>query len=377
VKTILVVCGTRPEAIKLAPVVLELRQRPEQAHTVFCATAQHREMLDEVLGIFGIVPDFDLNVMRPEHHLTELLARLLLDLNGVVQEVRPDVVVVQGDTTTVLAGALAAFAERRAVAHVEAGLRTHNRYAPFPEEINRRVTSVIATYHFAPTAGARANLLAEQVDPGSIFLTGNSVVDALRWAQGRLGTEDLPAYVDRRRRLVLVTAHRRENFGEPLRGLCRTLARIVQEFPDVQVVYPIHLNPHVQETVQEVLAGLERVVLAPPAGYRAFVSLMSWATLILTDSGGVQEEAPALGKPVLVLREVSERPEALQAGTVRLVGTDPERILATVRELLAGGEAYRRMTRRVNVFGDGLAARRIMEVLLEGRMRTPEFVPEV
>jgi UDP-N-acetylglucosamine 2-epimerase (non-hydrolysing) len=377
VKKVLVICGTRPEAIKLAPVVLELRERPREARTIFCATAQHRQMLDEVLDLFGIVPDIDLNVMRPGQHLTDLLAQLLLGLKGVLHQVKPDIVLVQGDTTTVLAGALAAFAERVPVAHVEAGLRTHDRYAPFPEEVNRRAASVIASYHFAPTAGARDNLLAEHLDPSSIFVTGNSVVDALRWAQGRLRAEDLPGYVDRQRRLVLVTAHRRENFGEPLHGLCLTLRRLVEEFPDVQVIYPTHLNPHVQETVRAALDGCERIVVTPPAEYRVFVSLMSWATVILTDSGGVQEEAPALGKPVLVLREVSERPEAIRAGTVRLVGTEPERILAEVRELLVDGEAYRRMARQVNVYGDGLAARRIVEVLLDGRMRTPEFVPEV
>jgi UDP-N-acetylglucosamine 2-epimerase (non-hydrolysing) len=375
VKTILAVCGTRPEAIKLAPVVLELQQRPE-VKTILCATAQHRQMLDSVLEVFGLKPDIDLNLMRPGQHLTDLLARMLSAVSSVLRDIHPDCVFVQGDTTTVLAASLAAFAERIAVGHVEAGLRTGNRYAPFPEEINRRLTGHLATVHFAPSAEARENLLREQVDPAAVFVTGNTVVDALRWVQGRLTPSDLPSYVDPARRLVLVTAHRRESFGEPLVDLCRAIRRIAEEFPDVQIVYPVHPNPHVRFMVNKELNGCPGVCLTEPANYRSFVSLMHRAKLILTDSGGIQEEAPSLGKPVLVLREVSERPEGIRAGLVRLVGTCKDEILREARILLSDAHIYRNMARKVNLYGDGLASARIADIILTGRTDLPAFVPE-
>ncbi len=374
-KTVLLVCGTRPEAIKLAPVVLALRARPNQVRTVLCVTAQHRQMLDSVLSVFELTPDIDLNVMQPGQHLTDLLARMLVGLRGVIQEVRPDIMLVQGDTTTVAAGALAAFADGVTLGHVEAGLRTYDRRAPFPEEVNRRVAGVIADWHFAPTATARDNLIAERVNPSFIAVTGNTGVDALQWVRERIRFEPPPAYLLAGHRLIFLTAHRRESFGEPLQRALSAVRRLVEMFPDVQVVYPVHMNPRVQEVARNVLGGHPRILLIDPVDYRTAVHLMNSAYLIVTDSGGIQEEAPSLGKPVLVLRDVSERPEAVKAGVVRLVGLDPERILSEAARLLSDAEAYVAAARVVNVYGDGMAASRICDLVLAGRTDLPEFIP--
>lgn len=375
-KHVLVVFGTRPEVIKLAPVVHALRRFPRPARVTLCSTGQHRALLESALEAFELRPDLDLNVMQPDQHPTDLFGRLLLALRPLLTELRPDVIVVQGDTSTVAAAALAAFLDGVRVAHVEAGLRTRDRRAPFPEEINRRIAAVVADEHFAPTPQARENLLAEGVPESSVFLTGNTVVDALRWMQQRI--HDRPPPLDgipAGRRLILVTAHRRESFGEPLRQLCLALRDIAERFDDVVVVYPVHLNPNVQRPVREVLGDLPRVRLLQPLDYRTFVALLDRATLVLTDSGGIQEEAPALGKPTLVLRDKTERPEAVAAGVVRLVGSNRQRIVQETTRLLTDPSAREAMARPVSVYGDGLAAQRICEVLLDGRMSTPPFVP--
>ncbi len=373
-KTVLVVCGTRPEAIKLAPVVIALRQRPE-ARVVLCATGQHRELLDSVLAVFGLTPDADLNVMRPGQHLTDLLARLLAGLRGVIRDFEPDALLVQGDTTTALAGSLAGFADHVPVGHVEAGLRTYDNTAPFPEEANRRVVGVLAARHFAPTAAARENLLAERIPEAAVTVTGNTVVDALRWVRDRLTSADRPDYLDPSRRLILLTAHRRESFGEPLRRALQAVRSLADAFPDVQVVYPVHPNPEVKAAAAEELAGHPRVVLTGPTDYRTTVWLMNHAHLILTDSGGIQEEAPSLGRPVLVLRDVSERPEGVRAGVVRLVGTNPDRIVTEASRLLTDGNAHKAASRLTDVYGDGLAAQRIADLTLGGKTNHPEFRP--
>jgi UDP-N-acetylglucosamine 2-epimerase (non-hydrolysing) len=372
--TVLVVCGTRPEAIKLAPVVHALRGRPG-ARAVLCATGQHRELLDATLAVFGLTPDADLNVMQPGQHLTDLLARLLAGLRGVIRDTKPDALLVQGDTTTAMAGALAGFQDRVPVGHVEAGLRTYDLAAPFPEEANRRVVGVLAARHFAPTPAARDNLLAERVPPENVWVTGNTVVDALRWVRDRLTPADRPAYLDPARRLVLLTAHRRESFGAPLRRALGAVRRLADAFPDIQVVYPVHPNPEVKAAVADTLAGHPRIVLTAPTDYRTTVWLMANAGLILTDSGGIQEEAPSLGRPVLVLREVSERPEGVRAGVVTLVGTDPDRILAESTRLLTDPAAHAAASRVTDVYGDGRAAERIADLTLAGRTALPEFTP--
>jgi len=372
-KRILVVFGTRPEVIKLAPVVRALRERNGVSVTL-CSTGQHRRMLDDALDAMELRPDIDLAVMQTAQHPTDLLGRLLLSLRPALEECAPDVVVVQGDTTTVAAAAFAGQLHGAAVAHVEAGLRTGDRRRPFPEEINRRVTGVLADYHFAPTTRARDALLAENVPSEAIFVTGNTIIDALRWMRDRVA--DGPVSCGLRtdgRRLILVTAHRRESFGQGLRELCRALREIAERFADVRIVYPVHLNPNVQAAAREGLAGAERVELIEPLGYREFVALLASAHLVLTDSGGIQEEAPALGKPVLVLREKTERPEGVAAGVVKLVGTDRSRIVQEVTRLLCDPGAYAAMARGVDVYGDGRAATRIAEVLVDGRMQTPAF----
>ncbi len=375
-KRILIVYGTRPEAIKLSPVIRALRQYPDRAALTLCSTGQHREMLDETLAALELRSDMDLQVMQTAQHPTDLLGRLLIALRPVMDRVKPDVVVVQGDTTTVTAAAFAGYLQGATVAHVEAGLRTRNKRVPYPEEMNRRVTGVLADYHFAPTDPAREALLAEGTPSESIFVTGNTVVDALRWMRSRVADRCLPAGLDpAKARLILVTAHRRESFGEPFRNLCQALRDVAERFQDVQMVYPVHLNPNVRKPVREILDGCERIKLIEPLGYADFVSLMVRSHLILTDSGGIQEEAPALGIPVLVLRDNTERPEGVKAGVVRLVGTEPRRIVAEASRLLSDPAAYSAMARRVDVYGDGLASTRIAEVILEGRMTTPPFRP--
>jgi UDP-N-acetylglucosamine 2-epimerase (non-hydrolysing) len=367
----LVVIGTRPEAIKLAPLVLELQSRPGEFSTTVAATAQHREMLDQVLELFGIVPDFDLDLMRPRQRLDEVLARAVTGLYEVMEADRPDVVLVQGDTATTFAGALAAFYHKIPVGHVEAGLRTGDRYRPFPEEINRRLTTQVTDWHFAPTDHSRDRLLAEGIDPAAVFVTGNTVVDALlrvadqpyTWAPGPVA-EALASG----RRIVLMTAHRRENWDDGIAQACGAVQDLLARFDDIHVLFSVHRNPAVRETVESALSGLDRVSLLPPLDYLPFVQLMKACTLILSDSGGVQEEAPSLGKPALVLRDVTERPEAIDAGVVKLVGTDRARIVEEASLLLSDPAAYSRMAQASNPFGDGTASRRIADVLAKELM---------
>jgi UDP-N-acetylglucosamine 2-epimerase (non-hydrolysing) len=364
---VLSVFGTRPEAVKMAPVVERLRREPGVEARV-CVTAQHRQMLDQVLGLFDIVPDFDLDVMEPDQALAPLTEAIFRRLDPVLEEVEPDWVLVQGDTTTVLATALLAYYRRIRVGHVEAGLRTEDKWQPFPEEVNRRVAGVLADLHFAPTETARENLLRENVPAERIVVTGNPVIDALRAIAARpydpAGSPlaDLP--VDRR--IVMVTAHRRENLGAPLEHIFTALQRLAHRYRDqVVFVYPVHLNPNVQGPARQMLGDIANVRLLDPLDYLPMVYLLQRSTLVLTDSGGLQEEGPALGKPVLVMRQVTERPEAIAAGTARLVGTDAERIESEVRRLLDDPQAYAAMAHAANPFGDGQAAERIVEALLQ------------
>lgn len=361
---ILLIFGTRPEAIKMAPLVRVLGEHPE-FEAVTCVTAQHREMLDQVLDWFHVTPDYDLNLMQPNQTLASLTARALEGITSVIEQVQPDAVLTQGDTTTAMTTALAAFYLRAPVGHVEAGLRTYNIYNPFPEEINRHLISVMATYNFAPTATARDALLREGVDPASIFVTGNTVIDALQWtvAQPHQLAIDVPLDAPGER-LILVTAHRRESFGPDFESICYALRQIVERNSNVRLVYPVHLNPNVQEPVYRILGGVERVHLIAPLPYPDFAHLMNRAALVITDSGGLQEEAPALGKPVLVMRKTTERPEAVAAGTARLVGTDTAGIVKAAEELLHDPAAYAAMANAVLPFGDGHAAKRIADILL-------------
>lgn len=361
-KKIICVVGTRPEAIKMAPVILALKNEP-WAHVRVLATGQHRHMLDQVLGFFGILPDIDLNIMQSNQDLTSLTARLLLDLNDVLQVELPDLVLVQGDTTTVLAVALACFYQRIPTGHIEAGLRTGDIYNPFPEEANRVIASRLALWHFAPTERARHNLLREGVAPEAIVTTGNTVIDALLMTAGQ--DLDVGIALESSKRLVLVTSHRRENFGAPFRNICRALATLAERNPDVQFLYPVHPNPNIKEVAHELLGGRGNIYLCEPLEYAEFVAAMRRAYLIVSDSGGVQEEAPALGKPVLVLREETERPEAIEQGVVRLVGTDHNRIVDEVQRLLDDAGAYAAMARGVSPYGDGHAAKRIVGTLRE------------
>lgn len=365
-RRVLVVFGTRPEAIKMAPVVAELERRPG-FEPVVAVTAQHREMLDQVLTLFGIVPEHDLDIMRPGQTLTDVTVRALSGLSPLMERIAPDAVLVQGDTTTTFAAALAAFYHKVPVGHVEAGLRTFDLFRPFPEEANRRLTTRVARWHFPPTATSEAHLFAEGVEPAAVTVTGNTVVDALLHvrelpyefpADGAIG-----AALASGRRIVLVTAHRRESWGAPMERIFHAVRDIAERFADVHVLVATHMNPIVADAARDVLGGVERVDLLGPLEYLPFVKLMDAATLILSDSGGVQEEAPTLGKPALVLREVTERPEAVDAGVVELVGTDRERIVERASLLLTDAAAYAAMARPANPFGDGTAARRIVDVL--------------
>lgn len=364
---ILSIFGTRPEAIKMAPVVQALAITPDfDFEPLVCVTAQHREMLDQVLRLFEIKPDFDLDVMKPGQSLEQLTAAVLQGLGAVLREAKPELVLVHGDTTTTLAASLAAFYQQIPVGHVEAGLRTGNMYSPWPEEINRKLTGGIATCHFAPTAGARDNLLAEGVDSDAILVTGNTVIDALLAVRQRVHDNpgidgELPG-IDSKRRLILVTGHRRESFGQGFRSLCEALEKLAER-DDVEIVYPVHLNPNVRKPVYEYLAGRANIHLIDPLDYLPFVALMDRADIIVTDSGGIQEEAPSLGKPVLVTRDHTERPEAVAAGTVRLVGTDRNRIVNEVARLLDSVEHYNSMAMAHNPYGDGKASSRIVEFL--------------
>jgi len=379
-KKILIIFGTRPEAIKMAPVVLRLKEATAFPVKV-AVTAQHREMLDQVLEIFAIQPDFDLDIMSPDQDLFDITSRALLGLKEVLGREQPDLVLVHGDTTTTLVAALAAFYLKIPVGHVEAGLRTRDKHRPFPEEINRHLTGVLADYHFAPTPWARDNLLAEGVDPERIWVTGNTVIDALQIIAHRVSQEQAhwEKYFAREyrlslagKRLILVTGHRRENFGPGFQNICRALRDVVESFADVLVVYPVHLNPQVQRPVKEILGPVcndtgvgpgGRLALLPPLQYAPFVYLLSQSYLVLTDSGGIQEEAPALGKPVLVMRDVTERPEGVWAQTVKLVGTDRKVIFQAIKELLENPVSYQAMAQARNPYGDGQAARRIVEII--------------
>jgi UDP-N-acetylglucosamine 2-epimerase (non-hydrolysing) len=360
--------GTRPEAVKMAPVIRELQRYPEQVDLKITVTAQHREMLDQILEIFDIQPDFDLNIMQPGQTLAEITTRALSGLDRLLEAEQPDLVLVQGDTTTVFAGALAAFYRKVAVGHVEAGLRTDNKYDPFPEEMMRRLTGQVADLHFAPTEVARQNLLRDGVPDHRITVTGNTVIDALLSVADQLPDEPAPGGL----REILVTAHRRENLGEPLRGICLALRDLVERHPDVRVIYAMHRNPAVRETVQDILGGLDRVSLIEPPDYRTFVGMQKRATLIITDSGGVQEEAPSLGKPVLVVRRTTERPEGVSAGTVKLVGTEREDIAREADRLLTDPSAYAQMAQARNPYGDGQAASRIRAALFQHFHLTPD-----
>ena len=397
----MLVFGTRPEAIKMAPLVKAFEQYTEDFKTIVCVTGQHRQMLDQVLGLFEIVPDYDLNIMKQGQDLYDVTSRVLLGMRDVLREVQPDVVLVHGDTTTSTAAALAAFYQQIPVGHVEAGLRTHNIYSPWPEEMNRQITGRIATYNFSPTPLSRQNLLEEKVSEASITVTGNTVIDALYWVVDKIkrdealseelkkvladagynverldvNNQQLTANSQQPKRLVLITGHRRENFGDGFIHMCTAIRDLVQKYPDVDFVYPMHLNPNVRKPIQEVFTDLNslstgegwgeagNMFFIEPLEYLSFVYLMEKSTLVLTDSGGIQEEAPGLGKPVLVMRDTTERPEALEAGTVKLVGTNYDRIVNEVSQLLDDAAYYDAMSKAVNPYGDGKACERIVEVL--------------
>lgn len=374
IKKVMLVFGTRPEAIKMAPLVKAF-QASSDFETVVCVTAQHREMLDQVLNLFEIVPEYDLNIMKPGQDLYDVTANILLRLRPVFEEAKPDIVLVHGDTVTTLATSLAAYYQKIAVGHVEAGLRTNNVYSPWPEEGNRQVTSRLAAYHFAPTDESEANLLKENVDVANVIVTGNTVIDALLTVVSKIESDksldqSLEAFVmkkgyfvNKSKRLILVTGHRRENFGQGFLNICEGLKALALEYPDVDIVYPVHLNPNVQKPVNEILSDVDNVYLIPPLDYEPFVYLMHKSHFILTDSGGIQEEAPSLGKPVLVMRDTTERPEALAAGTVKLVGTDKDKIIAECKILLDDAEAYKVMSKSHNPYGDGKACERIVTYL--------------
>lgn len=373
-KKVLTVFGTRPEAIKMSPVVKELQKHSEVFDTRVCVTAQHRKMLDQVLDLFDITPHYDLDIMKPGQSLTDVTCNVLRGLEPVLEEFRPDVVLVHGDTTTTMAASLAAYYKKIAVGHVEAGLRTGNIYSPWPEEMNRRLAGAITRYHFSPTERSRENLLREGIAAESIYVTGNTVIDALLVVAEKVRNdsalrEEISTqfkFLNTDKRLILVTGHRRENFGEGFENICFALIEIASANPDVEIVYPVHLNPNVQEPVHRILSDSPSVHLIEPQDYLPFVYLMDRSYLIITDSGGVQEEAPSLGKPVLVMRDTTERPEAVDAGTVKLVGTDKDRIVSEAYDLLVNQSSYESMSLAHNPYGDGKAAKRIIQALGEG-----------
>lgn len=378
-KRVMLVFGTRPEAIKMAPLVQEFRKHPDQYETLVCVTGQHREMLDQVLNIFGIIPDYDLNIMKPGQDLYDVTARILSGMRDILTRTQPDVLLVHGDTTTSMAVALAAFYQQIPVGHVEAGLRTHNIYSPWPEEMNRQITGRIATYHFSPTPLSRENLLREGIDKSRILVTGNTVIDALYAVVNKM-KDDVPLQLslekelkaagydtgrlvtEEGRRLVLITGHRRENFGDGFLHICRAIKMLSEKYPDVDFVYPMHLNPNVRKPIKEIFGEncQSNLFFIEPLEYLSFVYLMEKSHIVLTDSGGIQEEAPGLGKPVLVMRDTTERPEALEAGTVKLVGTDYDKIVSEVSSLLDDAQYYEKMSQAVNPYGDGKACERIV-----------------
>ena len=382
-KKVMLVFGTRPEAIKMAPLVKEFQKQKERIETVVCVTGQHREMLDQVLEIFDIKPDYDLNIMKQGQDLYDVTARVLTGMREVLKEVKPNVVLVHGDTTTSTAAALATFYQQIPVGHVEAGLRTHNIYSPWPEEMNRLLTGRLATYHFSPTPLSRNNLIKESIDDRNIIVTGNTVIDALYWVVDKIKNNkelnnELENVLSKAgydvnrlnngKKLVLITGHRRENFGDGFINMCTAIKDLMVKYPDVDFVYPMHLNPNVRKPIHEVfgenLSGLKNMFFIEPLEYLSFVYLMEKSSIVLTDSGGIQEEAPGLGKPVLVMRNTTERPEALNAGTVKLVGTDYNKIVNEVSSLIDDKAAYEKMSKAVNPYGDGLACGRIVNALL-------------
>ena len=382
-KKVMLVFGTRPEAIKMAPLVKEFQKQPKRVETVVCVTGQHREMLDQVLEIFDIKPDYDLNIMKQGQDLYDVTARVLTGMREVLKEVKPDVVLVHGDTTTSTAAALATFYQQIPVGHVEAGLRTHNIYSPWPEEMNRLLTGRLATYHFSPTPLSRNNLIKESIDDRNIIVTGNTVIDALYWVVDKIKNNkelnnELENVLSKAgydvnrlnngKKLVLITGHRRENFGDGFINMCTAIKDLTVKYPDLDFVYPMHLNPNVRKPIHEVfgenLSGLKNMFFIEPLEYLSFVYLMEKSSIVLTDSGGIQEEAPGLGKPVLVMRDTTERPEALDAGTVKLVGTDYNKIVNEVSSLIDDKAAYEKMSKAVNPYGDGLACGRIVNALL-------------
>ena len=375
---VMTVFGTRPEAIKMAPVVFELKKHSSEIQTIVAVTAQHRQMLDQVLQLFHIQPDYDLDIMSQGQTLYDITTKALLGLKTVLETEKPDLVLVHGDTTTTFAGALAAYYQQIPVGHVEAGLRTGNIYSPFPEEMNRKLTGAMASIHFAPTPTAKNNLLQEHVNPANIYVTGNTVIDALMTTvAGEYNFEDdaLRTVDFQHHRIILLTTHRRENLGEPMRHIYKALRRIVDEIPDTEIVFPVHRNPLVRKVVEEELAGVDRIHLIDPMEYEPFANLMSLSSLVLTDSGGIQEEAPSLGKPVLVLRDTTERPEAVAAGTVRLIGTDKDVVYKETKRLLTDSDAYHAMSMAVNPYGDGKASKRIVQAILHafgGKKEVPE-----
>lgn len=374
-KKILLVFGTRPETIKMAPLIKELQQHQETIEAKICVTGQHRQMLDQILSLFEIVPDYDLDIMTPGQDLFDITSKILLGMRDVLNAFNPDLVMVHGDTTTSMAAALSAFYKQIKIAHVEAGLRTNNLHSPWPEEMNRRFTDIVCDYYFAPTERSKNNLLREGVDPGKVFVTGNTVIDALVWVNEKINSNaaireqqekaiQTAGYAISNRPYLLVTGHRRENFGEGFLHICKALQKIARCYPSIDIVYPVHLNPNVQEPVRLLLSDIPNIYLISPLDYLPFVYLMKYSRLILTDSGGVQEEAPSLGKPVLVMRDTTERPEAIEAGTVKLVGTEATRIFHEVRTLLESEEEYNRMSASHNPYGDGNAGKRIAEILI-------------
>jgi UDP-N-acetylglucosamine 2-epimerase (non-hydrolysing) len=362
---ILSIIGTRPEAVKMAPVVQQLAQTPG-IESLVCVTAQHREMLDQVLALFGITPNIDLDLMQPDQSLAQITAAIFTHLDPVLRDLQPDWVLAQGDTTTVMAAALLAYYHRIKFGHVEAGLRTGDKYQPFPEEINRRVAGVAADLHFAPTETSKQNLLKENIPARQIVVTGNPVIDALKQVAEKEPPQEVKQLLGElgSRRLILVTAHRRENFGQPLKNICLALKMLAEAYDDLQIIYPVHLNPNVQNTVYPLLEPVPNITLLPPLDYLPMVHLMKHATLVLTDSGGLQEEAPGLGVPVLVMRKVTERPEGIAAGTVRLVGANTTKIIAETKRLLDNPSEHAKMAQAVNPYGDGHAAERIVQAIL-------------
>lgn len=369
----LIIFGTRPEAIKMAPLVREFQKYPEKFETRVCITAQHREMLDQVLDFFEIKPEYDLNLMRPNQNLYSLTSDILMGLKPVFEEYKPDFVFVHGDTTTTMAASLAGFYNGTKICHIEAGLRTYNLQSPFPEEMNRQVTTVLAHFHFAPTETSKANLLKEYKELSTICVTGNTVIDTLLQGIEKVNApdfhdaeiEELKKIIDLDKRLILVTGHRRENHGDGFIRICEALKQIALDHPDVQIIYPVHLNPNVKIPVHAMLSGISNIVLIAPLAYPAFIWLMEKSYLLITDSGGVQEEAPSLGKPVLVMRDTTERPEAVTAGTVILVGTDKQKIISETSRLLNNEAEYQAMSKVHNPYGDGLACKRIVKFIQE------------